>query len=322
MVQGVENPDVVGCNLYISGNPSKFLQGHNLFGVADLPYLVGAVMDRISDQLGLPVTEQDRFSWYYGLFEVSRVDVTRMHDLGAVETVKQFLSAARQVAHSRYQPAGNDHGSTLYIGKGSRRAMLKLYDKLEEVQSKGHGLADTLPRAHYQQLMKFAAGKLRVEAQLRSMWLKDRNLHWGIGWQPNVAEKVLQSRIGGLELNDTMNLPEKYEGDIPGRLALVYEAWKNGRDLRSMYSKPHFYRLRAQLLKYGVDISEVQPRESCPEGRYLSGLGAPLKSFIEGPGVPIPEWAKGTPLLVEVPDWYKKLPSLREVIARMGAGDY
>jgi hypothetical protein len=47
-------------------------------------------------------------------------------------------------------------------------------------------------------------------------------------------------------------------------------------------SKTAFYRWRSKLLPYGVDIAITRPRLVETETRYL--LGAPLKSFIEGPG--------------------------------------
>jgi hypothetical protein len=55
-------------------------------------------------------------------------------------------------------------------------------------------------------------------------------------------------------------------------------------------SKTAFYRWRSKLLPYGVDIAITRPRLVETETRYL--LGAPLKSFIEGPGEPPPAWAK------------------------------
>jgi II/X family phage/plasmid replication protein len=295
MVQGLDD-GTIGCRLYISGNPAKFLQGHNLFGSDDVKLLVSATMTRICEQLGLHPSDNERWSWSAGLFLLSRVDINRMYDLGAPERVQDWLAGAAQVVHSRYQSAGNDHGSTLYVGKKSRRASLKIYDKLAELQVRGHGLADTLPVDWYHRLMEFAAGKLRVEATLRGMWLRDHKFAVGRAWGPGAAAHWLDERIGGLELSDTMKLTDEYVGEIPGKLALVYDAWRAGRDLRSMYSKAQFYRLRAKLLPYGIDIAHVRPHEVVTENQYL--LGAPLKSFLQGGGVPVPDWAIGTSLYV------------------------
>lgn len=304
MVQGPDDSLAKGCRLWISGNPSKFLQGHNLFGCDDIRYLVGRVMDRIAGELGVLPSENDRGSWYGGWFMLSRVDVTRSYQVGGPDRVKDWLASASQVVHSRYQSAGNEHGTTLYVGKKSRRVSLKVYDKLSELQVRGHGLADTLPADYHRWLTDFASGLLRVEATFRSMWLKDEKLVLGRSWTPKVAEVLLNERLESLEMNDTMKLTDEYVGELPGRLALVYEAWRNGRDLRGMYSKAQFYRYRSELLKHGIDIAHVRPREVVTENQYL--MGAPLKSFISGPGVAVPDWARGTGMLVEVPDWFRE----------------
>jgi II/X family phage/plasmid replication protein len=301
-VRDIEDPGVIGCRLSISGNPSKFLQGHNLFGSDDVNLLVGRTMDRISDILGLEVTENDRWSWYYGAFLLSRVDVTRMYDVGSPERVKDWLASASQVAHSRYQSAGNDHGSTLYVGKHSRRVSLKIYDKLSEVQVRGHGLPLDMPGEWYRNLMSWASGKLRVEAVLRHMWLKDNNRAVGAAWRlpyavEGYADKLLDTRLEGLEMSDTMKLTDEYTGELPGKLLAVYELWRAGRDLKALYSKSQFYNLRSKLLPYGIDIAHVRPREIVTENQYL--MGAPLKSFlVPGGGAPVPEWAIGTELYV------------------------
>jgi II/X family phage/plasmid replication protein len=129
------------------------------------------------------------------------------------------------------------------------------------------------------------------------MWLKDNNRAVGAAWSPGIAERLLDERLGGLEMSDTMKLTDEYTGELPGKLALVYEAWRNGRDLKSMYSERHFYRLRSQLLPFGIDIAHVRPREVVTENQYI--VGAPLKSFLQpGGGAPVPAWALDTPMYI------------------------
>jgi II/X family phage/plasmid replication protein len=296
-VQGLDDGRI-GCRFKISGNPSKFLQGHNLFGCSDINFLVGRMMDVITARLGLVPSDNDRASWYGGAYILSRVDVTRMYDLGTPRRVLDWLTSASQVAHSRYQSAGNEHGTTLYVGKHSRRVSLKIYDKLSEMRAKGkgHSLPVTLPKEHYHLLDEWVPGKLRVEAVFRSMWLKDHYMAVGFAWSPGLAEAVLDERVEGLEMSDTMRLSDEYVGELPGKLVVVYDAWRAGRDIRSMFCKRTFYRYRSQLLSYGIDIAHVRPREVVAENQYL--LGAPLKSFLQGDGVPVPEWAIGTPMYV------------------------
>jgi II/X family phage/plasmid replication protein len=321
VIRSDDSPGLMGCRLHISGNPVKFLQGHNLFGSDDLNYLVYRAMSVIADRLGLPASDNDRWSWRVGMFMLTRLDVTRSYDLGTPDRVRDWLTSASQVAHSRYQPAGNKYAGTLYIGQNSRRVSLKIYDKLAEIQKAGHRLPDDLPKDWYHGLTEWASGKLRCEATVRSMWLKDNVLTAGIAWRSGYAERLLDERIGGVEMSDTMKLSDEYTGDLPGKLALVYEAWRAGRDLRSMYSKAQFYNLRSKLLPYGIDIAHVRPREVVTENEYL--MGAPLKSFlVPGGGVGVPDWAKGTPMYAGPecdPDdaqWGPSLEYIREFLER------
>jgi II/X family phage/plasmid replication protein len=136
------------------------------------------------------------------------------------------------------------------------------------------------------------------------MWLKDNGMAVGTCWSPAVAERLLDERLGGLEMSDTMKLSDEYTGELPGKLALVYEAWRAGRKLYdpddskgSLFSKSAFYRYRSQLLPFGIDIAHVRPREVVTENQYI--MGAPLKSFLQpGGGAPVPDWAKGTDLYI------------------------
>jgi hypothetical protein len=80
-------------------------------------------------------------------------------------------------------------------------------------------------------------------------------------------------------------------------LVAVYDAWRAGRDLRVLYSRPTFYRYRRQLLDLaGIDIARVQPRVVVTETEYIGGF--PIGPLLRGPGSPIPDWARGTELLV------------------------
>jgi II/X family phage/plasmid replication protein len=281
-------------SLEISGNPSKFLQGHNVFGTANLPGLTYKMLDRVCKLLELEPSDVDRAMWRLGNFELTRVDITRMYDLGTQDAVRKFLAACIAVAHAKHQRT-SARESTVYVGQYSRRVSLKFYDKWSEMQVKGHKMSDTLSSEVQSKLLDFAKGKLRVECKLMSTELRDRDLRIASRWTPEKAEQLLDERLLSLELSDTMILEDAILEHIPVRMIGVYEAWRAGHDIRSRYSKATFYRYRSQLLKYGIDILHVRPREVVEQTQYL--LGAPLKSFLDGTGAPIPVWAAGTEFL-------------------------
>jgi II/X family phage/plasmid replication protein len=280
----------------ISGNPAKFLQGHNVFGSANLVGLMYKTISRIVDLLQLEPSQQDIAHWRLGEYDLTRVDVTRMYDLGTKEAVDKFLMACKAIAHGRYQLASTRPGeSTVYIGQFSRRVSLKLYDKFTEMQVKGHEMNELIPSEVQGQLLDYAKGKLRVEAKLLSTQLRDLGLRLASNWSSNIAEGLLDDRLRSLELNDTMILEDALLEVIPVRLIGAYEAWRAGHDIRALVPRRTFYRYRSQLLHYGIDILHVRPREVVERTQYL--LGAPLRSFLVGDGAAVPEWAVGTEFL-------------------------
>ena len=63
--------------IYISGNPTKFLQGHNLFGTNDLVGLMGKFFDELLNhkELGLCPDPFQYANIIDGHYELTRVDV-------------------------------------------------------------------------------------------------------------------------------------------------------------------------------------------------------------------------------------------------------
>jgi II/X family phage/plasmid replication protein len=284
-----------GAELEISGNPSKWLQGHNVFGRSHPIPLVYHVMRRVVELLDLSPTAADRRAWTYGDYPLLRVDVNRMYDLGSNEDVVTFLSGAAKVAKGRYQRASAYDSDTVYVGQKSKRVTSKFYNKYQEMMAKGHGLPDTLAPGRRQELLDFARGKLRFELTLRTRELTDRKLREASAWSSTTADWLLDERLEKTELNDALRLAEDVLEQLPPKLVPIYHAWRAGTNLKELYAKNTFYRYRRQLLAYDIDIAEVRPHEVIAETQYL--MGRSLKSFLVGPGVSIPDWAKGTDLL-------------------------
>lgn len=284
-----------GGELEISGNPAKWLQGHNLFGSSHPIKLIYHVMRRLVPLLSLTPTLDDRRAWVYGDYDLLRVDATRMYDLGSNAEVVRFLSGAAMVAKGRYQKASAFGSDTVYIGQRSSRVTVKFYNKLEEMLTRGHMLPDSLTPDERQMLLEFAEGQLRYELVLRSKELAERGLRSASAWSSDTADWLLDERLGKIELNDALRLAEDVVGQLPPKLVPIYHAWRAGTNLKELYAKNTFYRYRRQLLAYDIDIAEVRPREVVAETQYL--MGRPLKSFLVGPGVSVPDWAKGTDLL-------------------------
>jgi II/X family phage/plasmid replication protein len=282
--------------LEFSGNPAKLLQGHNLFGSASLVPLMARALEHITDRLGLIPSAEDLADWRAGAYPLTRVDIAGMIRQDSDKTVRKVLDLLGQHAKTKYQSAVVRSG-TVYIGQKSRRVTLKLYSKGEEITSgkKGHGLASTLAPESRKKLLNYGCGMLRSELTLRGMELRERGLERASRWSQAVAMGLLRERMNQLELNDTAVLADDLVEGLPGKLVAVYEAWKAGRDIQKLYSRPTFYRYRAALLPYGIDIARVQPRVVVTENQYP--LGVPLRQVLSAPFEGPPAWAIGTDLL-------------------------
>lgn len=273
--------------LEISGNPAKFLQGHNLFGTDDLPGLSRAFIDAVCTRLGYRPTAEEQDCLDKGIVLLTRIDVTDSWNFGTLPRALSAVRALSQHSHLAHRGRGSLIGEgTVIWGKGSRRWNGKAYSKGQEL--KKHKLHPCLPQLD--ELHDYAAGLVRFEFTVRSLELKRRGLdvlqNWvTTGATPTALHLQLMQQLTISEA--TMIDPHQVE-ELPPRLQLVYDAWKAGKDLRAMLPTRTFYRHRAALLAFGIDIATLQPRKD-------SNV-VPLRVTLEGKAVGVPAWAVGTPL--------------------------
>lgn len=283
-----------GSTLCVAGSYPRFMQGHNVWSGDNLVGLCGEVFGRVADALCVDVHESDRHAWDAGQVELERVDVVRLYDLGSHERVQQWLQVVGAVAHTRHQVVGVDrstHGATVYVGKKSRRIAHKYYGKGGELR------ANPLPRTLHRRtdIEAYAAGLLRVEVVLRRRALKERRLARAAAWdEPVVARRILDERLSVVEMEDRMQVSDDVLAQLPARLIPVYDSWHAGRNVRTLYSRPTFYRCRRALLDYGVDIGASRLR--LVHAASAHPMGIPVKDVLCGKEVGPPAWA-GTPAL-------------------------
>lgn len=282
-------------HLEISGNPVKFLQGHNLWGTDDVPALVVATVEAVASSLGLLPSDSDRAAWLDGSIQITRIDLTESFHLDNRAQVLAWLRAAEQTAHLSHRGRGQlVKGSTLYFGKNSRRWSLKLYSKGQEITAKGHGQDAILDLPYARE---WADRTLRAELTLRSMELKRMDRHMLSGWfdddglPSSVTARLLHERLGGMTMTTTAHLSAEAMESLKPAVRTAYLAWESGADLRHVLTRPTFYRYRAELLPHGIDIATLVPRE-------VSNV-VPLFRTLEATPASIPDWAQGTALYFE-----------------------
>ena len=268
--------------VYFTGNPVKFLQGHNLFGTNDIRHLMRLFFDKLLEQSSLGLCP-DPFQYDLiqdGHYELTRVDINESWHLNNSREVQAWIRAVGSTAYMKHRGAGQFSGDTSYFGKNSRRWGLKCYSKGLEILAKGHKLPDELC---IPEMLEYADKALRIEAFIRQLELKRRGLNLVSNWDIDTPTELLLECISKLELSDVYMLQDDVLDTLPPRLRLTYQAWLNGDDLKTVLSRPTFYRYRKQILQYGVDISSKSPKEK--------NNVIPLIRVLKAKPVGIPDWA-------------------------------
>lgn len=268
--------------LEFSGNPVKFLQGHNVWGSSDLTGLAYESIIKALGSLGLELAEAERKVLFEGRFSISRVDINQMYSMGSLESVNQWLHSAEFCARTR-QGKGHFSGSTLYFQKKSTRWSLKFYSKGSEIKASGHQLPREFLDA--KSFHDYASDKLRAELTLRTKELKKLGLDTGSSWGDNEHVDVFQDYMGRLDMSEQKQLDDLVL-KLSNAFRSTYLTWKEGYDVKSLLPKNTFYRHRRVLLEHGVDIS-------IPSGNKPNNV-IPLMRIIEAIPAEIPDWAYGT----------------------------
>ncbi|ROQ27584.1 phage/plasmid replication protein, II/X family [Gallaecimonas pentaromativorans] len=267
--------------LYLSGNPNKFLTGHNIVGSDDICALVTETVARIFESVGETLDETARARLLAGRFDLKRVDINYMLELPSHSDVEAFLKALTVKCRSRHGVA-QAKGQTVYFGLGSRRWLLKFYSKFLEITSgrKGHTLPDEFLSTP---LFDFTTNKVRAELQIRKLELcRFFNTDNPQGFHLTDPYLLWRDYMSRLNMQGNLALRQEDEFHLPAKLQAPYLLWKQGRHLRDVFSKATFYRHRKELLEYGIDISMPY------EGITPASNVIPLVRVLEAKPVAIP----------------------------------
>jgi len=231
--------------LYMSGNPSKFLQGHNVFGpgVSSLGPVVTATVR------GLPagVRPADADNSVPPALYRNRVDITTSVHLGQHRIVHEWLQTVARSSRSRHGRAMVS-GDTVYWGKTSQRWTMKAYCKYCELEA--HPPADLEFKS---QLKEYCEGHLRLELSLRTLELQDRGtLDESLIWE---YMRKINIGVMKMDVDETGRRP-----NLPRIIQHTFDEWLAGKDVRFELNKRTFYRHRKAILDAtGLDISLPVP---------------------------------------------------------------
>lgn len=270
--------------LEIQGNPAKWLGGHNLWGVDCPEKLLRATLDRLWGILGLDpeLVLSGHLATLAGV-TISRIDLTDMFEMGSRAEVLAWLRSAQHQASIPHRGRGVFREGSLILGSAKGKAFTRwqvvCYSKGQEVAA--HPLPE--PVAHDEQLSAWTDRQLRIEVRLGRHELKDRGLRTLSEWRGGkMAAKLYDEKIALIQFqaSETADLTL-----LSTKARFTIHAWRQGADLRSMLSKPTFYRHRREILDVlSIDINIPPPPK--PESNVV-----PLFRVLEARPVGRPDFA-------------------------------
>lgn len=267
-------------HIEINGNPSKFLQGHNVFGSDDLLSLVLDCFLKITQALDINYSINEFNKVKTGDYTLSRIDINYSFELSTRVDTRLWIKAAEYKSKRRAGRPTTKKG-TIYWGQNSRRWTIKAYSKGDELEA---GKKHKLPKELIDTPIKdWADNKLRIELTLRTNELIDYYSNKASYLTKEKIQELFNIYIKRIEMTEQVILTDEKVKNLPTSLKKTYHLWQSGYDLRE-HSKSTFYRHRKQLLEYGINIDLP-----CDKTNMTNVV--PLIRILEAKPAPIPSWA-------------------------------
>lgn len=272
-----------GVTVEYSGNPARWGRMDNVFGYHFGPSLM--VVNQILASQGLPPFTAGRAYetvnaagdvvkvWTGAI--ITRVDLTQNYLTGSPDDAQQFI---RWLRSQTIKGKKTDHygDTTVDFGRGSKRSYFKIYNKGAELLK--HSKTKTDVSTIYKQeradsIEKLAdwclkTGLVRAELELKAKSLRDLNCYYLGDFHMAVIEVEFRKHTSVFE-RATAEIDEL--ANLDNKTLSVYRMWQAGDFIKHKLSKSVFYRRRALLLPYGIDIAiESNVKRFEPKTRVIS----------------------------------------------------
>ncbi len=267
-------------HLLVMGNPSKFLQGHNVFGSDNLIAINYAVYNTICDHFNFEPSLTDIDNVSKGNYEIGRTDINYSYSLPSQADVMAWLRAAETKGSTRMGRAQNKKGS-IYFGFTSEYHKQVFYSKHLELQTKRGQLPLELQEKGIEE---WSENVLRAELRLLRKELKRLNIKTATDLMEYGVTRLFHEYMGRIEMPEQIQLNDEALLKLPTKLRSTYTLWMEGHDLRNMHSPATFYRHKKELKQYGINI------DLKPESTRKTNV-VPLIKILEAKPATIPDWA-------------------------------
>ena len=250
--------DQLACAIEFRCCPPKALQGHNLFGHADIRAYAYAIFCQQTRRLGIQVRPEDRKDWASGLFGLTEVHLTANFRCPPIQRNLIEAIAQNEVLHARDRLTSITLGST--PNGRSVYHTVTVYSKYEELPSQW-----TKPDATQRRLMELAKDSIRVEVKLHAQGLRTRDLHFGARWGDVDVDALFFEILAKYNVVASIQpmLTEDEKAMLPPRLRKTYVLWLNGEDPRTLLGKTSFSTHRREIKTLtGIDIGGARRPEA------------------------------------------------------------
>lgn len=264
--------------LFLSGNPSKFLQGHNVFGSRDLVGLLQGTLLNLIESAELDIRpEQVIFAIQGGI--VSRIDITDSIQFQNRLQARSYIKQLSQIAHTRSgRPLQKKW--TLAFQPSSRRWSLVVYSKGDEIQT--HKLPASFTEKDF--IHSQADSLVRVELRLKTLELLDLGLRHVQDLTEEKLNSIYSEFVRRVQMSEQVTLTDEQIHSLPRRLKTTFLLWREGVDIQAEMSKTTYYEHVSSLKKRGIDISVPYSGDS------VNNV-VPITTVIQGEAYQIPNEA-------------------------------
>lgn len=203
----------------IDGNPSKFLQGHNICGTPDLLHTIKKFVSKL-DKMGYRCWPKNWLAYT----ELHEVHINEMIDLGSRQNKTDFLVQLGKLAKTRHKSQRSWDGETVYFGSNkSKYYYWRFYDKEKELPKRGS--RTILDHADISSAIR--AELVVKRAELLGLGLVDPKK-----WRPETSREVFMKYIDRIQVagGNISESPVPPPGMSPKDLGIWYR-WQAGQDL-------------------------------------------------------------------------------------------
>ena len=249
-----------GSSVFLEGNVGRFCRHENVFGLSFNDVIIKA--NSILSSIGLPPFSSGR-SFYASSRNgkpvrewtgaiITRLDLTQNYSTGSRENASVYMRWLASQQASRIKTGTYADSETVDFGRGSKYVYAKAYLKAGELRY--HAKKKRLENDVYINRVADwcdSVGLVRFEVTYKSFLLRRLGCRFLGGFDMSALVSDFENRSSVLsrcsvDCDDLSSLPIKTLG--------VYRMWLGGDDL-SRLSRSAFYRHRAALLPFGVDIA-------------------------------------------------------------------